>query len=76
MSVILSSQFALRVRDSIREQPLKEKEIRRIEGLGELYVTLPETVLDKKIYTEMYRLRIDGVPIVLYSRHLDWSEAD
>jgi len=74
--VILSSQFALRIRDSIRKQPLKEKEIRRIEGLGELYVTLPETVLDKKIYTEMYRLRIDGVPVVLYSHHLDWSGAD
>lgn len=57
------------IKDQMTATPLAEGEIRRIEGMGELYVSLTRDI-DKRHheYTYMYSLTIDNKKFYFFSR--------
>ena len=57
------------IKDQLTASPLSEGEIRRIEGMGELYVSLSRDT-DKRHheYTFMYSLTIDSTQFYFFSR--------
>ncbi|HEY0964277.1 MAG TPA: hypothetical protein VGE31_00595 [Candidatus Paceibacterota bacterium] len=74
--MLLSSQHQERLRDALRETPLQAGEMRRVEWAGEQYIALADTLAgrsDQAEFTELYRLRIDQIPCVVYARILPQS---
>lgn len=55
------------LRDNVRENPLKEAEVRRVRGLGEQYVMLASHNPGEK-FVRVYELKIDGIAYVIYSK--------
>ena len=72
----LSDVHQRRLLDEFTNNPLQEGEVRRVVGLGQLYVALPATVPSQEGYrfARLYSLRFDGVEHVFYAR-LDANEA-
>lgn len=66
--MILSSTHIERIRKSLQENPLQQNDVRRIEGLGELYLSFSDHLLDGDLYTELYKLNIDDVSYTFYSK--------
>lgn len=66
--MILGKQIAERLRDEVRQKPLEPNEIRRIVGMGEMYIALQENCVDLKIYTPIYSLEFDKVCYQVYSK--------
>lgn len=56
-----------KLRDGVRENPLKEVEVRRIEGLGEQYITLA-SYNPGDDFTRLYKLAIDDVEYVFWAK--------
>jgi hypothetical protein len=56
------------VRSSLAARPLAPQELRRVEGMGDLYVSSSRLAVDDEgkyradgmVYWEMYSLRVDG----------------
>ena len=55
------------LRDNVRDTPLEEAEIRRVEGLGEQYVALASYDPGDE-FTKVYELKIYDIPHVIYSK--------
>lgn len=66
--MFISVSHAERLRDEVRQQPLEQGEIRRIKGLGNLYMALVTTEVDSTKYKEMYSLFIDDVEYIFYGQ--------
>lgn len=66
--MILTKAHINRVRKFLQEEPLQPDEIRRVEGLGELYLTFSDNPLDGDLYTELYKLNIDDVSYTFCSK--------
>lgn len=56
-----------KLRDDIRSNPLKEAEMRRVEGLGEQYIALSSHKPSDE-YARVYTLRIDKVEYSIYAK--------
>ncbi len=66
--MILSETLKLRLKDLLAKNPLKHDEMRRIEGLGELYLSLvPEENIQSGEYTFVSSYRIGGIVYNFYS---------
>ncbi len=67
--MILSEVFKEQLTVSLMQQPLSEKEVRRLEGLGELYISLiAEENMQSGEYEFLYSYRIDDALYNFYSR--------
>lgn len=66
MSFLITPSLAEKIRDSVRAQPLAPGEMRRITGLGRMFLTLPDTPTGDG-YTECFRVRVDGVTHVIHA---------
>lgn len=66
--MFLTREMQSLVRNRVRTNPLAEGEVQRIEGMGELYISLSDEGMKEKGYTFMYSLEIDGVAYRFYSR--------
>lgn len=64
--MILSNQMQERLKVLLAEAPLLEGEMRRVEGMGDLYVALSKEQ-DKPYYFQ-YSLAIEGVPHFFFGR--------
>lgn len=64
--MILSNQMQERLRQFLVASPLHEGEIRRVDGMGNLYVALSKE--HKEPYYFQYSLAIDGVPHYFFGR--------
>lgn len=60
MKMILSTQMQEEIKQRLAASPLYEEEIRRIDGMGELYVSLRKDIPDP--YYWQYSLSIEDVP--------------
>jgi hypothetical protein len=69
MNMIPTQPMQQLIKNQMTAFPLTDGEIRRIEGMGELYVSLTRDV-DKRHheYTYMYSLIIDGKKFYFFSR--------
>jgi hypothetical protein len=56
------------LREQLTASPLKSGEIRRIEGMGELYVSTTKEMENAHEYTFMYSLYIDEIPYYFFSK--------
>jgi hypothetical protein len=68
MNFLLSETVAVRLRDSIRKEPLKAGEVRQIGGMGETYFALSTTRVDPSTYTEFFTFLVDGVGHTCYRK--------
>lgn len=68
MSFVITASFAKRLRDAARLEPLRVGEIRRVEGLGEMYLVLARTAVDDTAYVKLLSVSIDGVSHALCRR--------
>lgn len=67
--MILSNQMQLLIKEQLRTRPLSADEVRRVERMGELYVSrLSKERLDSSVYTYKYTLEIEGVSYHFYGR--------
>lgn len=62
----LSYRFTVEFRDMLRGQPLAPDEVRKIPKMDDWYVALVGTELDPEECKEMFRVRIDDVPVIVY----------
>lgn len=63
----ISSVFAKELRDNVKGNPLETEEVRRVVGLGELYMAFSGTAVGPE-YNYMYELIIDNVRYAFYSK--------
>lgn len=56
--MIPTPQMQRLIRDQLRENPLKGDEVRRVEGMGRLYVSLDRTHAEDCLF--LYTFEIDG----------------
>lgn len=66
-NMIPTLQMQQHLKDLLSQSPLETGEIRRIEGMGELYVSLSSD-LNKGEYEYLYSLGIDDVVVYFYAR--------
>lgn len=67
--MILSNQMQLLIQEQLRTRPLSADEVRRIERMGELYVSrLSGEAVDADVYIYKYTLKIDGISYHFYGR--------
>ena len=65
----LTPIFIDRIRATLAEGPLGEGDVRRMEGLGEHYVSIVELLGDQGLlYLHLFSVRIDGTEIHCYRR--------
>tara|TARA_B100000508_G_scaffold137106_1_gene130999 strand:+ start:976 stop:1242 length:267 start_codon:yes stop_codon:yes gene_type:complete len=65
----LTSAHAERLRDNLRDNPLNEGEIRRVEGAGEQYIARKgDDAVDDTEHTKTITVEIDGVSHQLYTK--------
>ena len=65
--LVLSREMQVRIRDEVRLSPLAEGEVRRLTGLGEMYVSLKNTEVETTTtYTHLFDLAIDDIPHCFY----------
>lgn len=64
----LSKELQVRIRDEIRVVPLGVGEIRRLVGLGEMYVSDPVTHIDGLKYIHLFDLLIDTIRYRFYRK--------
>lgn len=70
MGFMISRQFAERLRDSVRENPITIGELRRIERMDDMYLALSITPVDDGCYSEFFRVSIDGVSHACYVKKI------
>lgn len=56
------------IRDQLKSSPPKQGEMRRIEGMGELYAASPETPADESEYVSLYTVEVAGAEYRVYSK--------
>jgi hypothetical protein len=61
MSFCLAEPLARRIRDSIREVPLKAGTIRRITGMGSHFIAHADTETDDSVLVRLFTLWVDDV---------------
>jgi hypothetical protein len=66
MEMILSTQMQDKLRQSLTASPLFENELRRIDGMGELYVSLVKDQHEPYYYK--YTLSINDVPHYFFGK--------
>ncbi len=69
MTMMVSEQHLVRLRDEIRNKPLETGEIRRVIGAGEQYISLAETQVLSTEYTYLYGFSIDAVQYRIYAKN-------
>jgi hypothetical protein len=77
MVMFITATHAERLRSEFAERPLRDAELRRVRGLGELYVALKSVHLGDE-YEFVYSLFIDDVEYAFYhprGGELDAEEA-
>jgi len=67
MGMYITSHLAERLKREALDVPFVSGEIRRIEGLGELYMTLAQTVVGEE-FQRLYTLFIDDIEYAFYRR--------
>jgi hypothetical protein len=60
MRLLLTSVFVERLRDEVRQAPLREQEIRRVVGLGSHHLAAVGTDLGAQGFAAMFTLTFDG----------------
>lgn len=77
MTMILADHHVRNIRDTLRESPLVEGEVRRVEGLGQLYMAISKNVPSVKgyKYVEQYKLNVDGIEVYFFARIPDQNLA-
>lgn len=65
--MMLSNSYAKRLRDDVKSNPLEPREVRRVVGMGDLYMAFSGTTVDPE-YIELYELIIDDVSYLFYSK--------
>lgn len=68
--MLISRQHQILLRDSLREKPLGENEVRHIDWMGEQYLAREGAIKspDIAIFTQLYTLRIDGAKYIIYAK--------
>ncbi len=69
MTIMLTKQFQERLRQSIVDQPLTGGEIRRAEGMGELYFSMKRNHSSE--YYFQYTLEIDGTDYHFFGKKVN-----
>ena len=67
MTMIPTPQMQQNLKDLFAASPLQEGELRRIEGMGGLYVSLSREIKEEG-YEFMYSLGIDGIVHYFFGR--------
>lgn len=65
--MILSTQMQERLKQSLAASPLHEGEVRRVDGMGELYFS--QTKEQPEPYYFKYSLSIDDVPYYFFGKN-------
>lgn len=65
ISIWLTPVLVRRLRDELRDQPLREGEIRRVVGLGRWYLAAADTDLSAHGFDRLLTLTVDGVANVV-----------
>ncbi len=63
----LSREMQVSLLKQVRQKPLGPDEVRRLEGMGEMYISLQSNTPGDS-FVEMQRIKLDEVAYVLYSR--------
>lgn len=68
--MILNAAYVKKIRDSIRNNPLGDAELRRVVGAGELYMANFETPENQPGYNFVfqYRLKVDDNWVYFFAR--------
>jgi hypothetical protein len=66
--MFITASHAERIRDEMRNDPMQEGEIRRVKGLGNLFVAISSTSVEAQEYTRIYTLFIDDVEYSFYTQ--------
>jgi hypothetical protein len=74
--MIISEAFRRQLKDMLAENPLKDKEMRRVEGLGALYISLVSE--DKAVsgYEFLYSYTIDDQVYKFYTELVPLGSSD
>jgi len=67
--MMLSSQHLGRLRDMLRDKPLEAGDIRRVEWMGEQYISHADAVINAQEYTFIVALKIDEVGYALFAKN-------
>lgn len=65
--MIFSKFFLEKLRDGVRSNPLDPEEVRRIVGMGAMYIAISGATVDTK-YTKLYELIIDNISYSFYKK--------
>lgn len=69
MTMMLSPQHQERLKGMLKEKPLEDGEVRRVEWTGEQYISLEETEVSSQKFTYLYKVRIGGVVYAFYAKN-------
>lgn len=68
MKMLISGEMQERIKRQLATNPLKKDEMRRVERMGELYVTLSDTKIDETQYVFLYNLKVGEVDHRIFSK--------